>query len=294
MALSRRDVLQGALAAGAVAAVPAEAAARERKQPPPDAMGMLYDATLCVGCRACVARCKEANKLPPDARKIDGVTYDAPDDLSWTNKTVIRLHREEGKSSFMKAQCMHCVDPACVSVCMLGALHKSERGVVAYRKDRCLGCRYCQVACAYNIPKFQWHSAVPQIVKCEMCRTREGGPACAEICPREAIRYAPLVQLKQEAHRRIVDNPGRYINHVYGEEEGGGTQVLYLSAMPFEKLGLPRLGEEPVPEMSETVQHAVYKGFIAPAALYGALAFVILRNRKQEHAAPLKKEAGHE
>jgi ferredoxin len=174
---------------------------------------------------------------------------------------------------------------------MAAALHKTPKGVVAYDKSVCVGCRYCQVACPYDVPKFQWYEALPVIVKCEMCDHREGGPACADVCPRGAIVKGLLADLKAEAHRRIAETPDRYLDKVYGEQEGGGTHVLYLTSpeVPFRKLGLPDLPTEPLPEMSEHVQHAIYKGFVAPGILYAAFTIVQFRNRRRD----LKREAGH-
>ena len=292
MKVSRRDVLKGLAAAG-VAAAAGGVAARERRAPPAGAVGMLYDATLCIGCRACVTKCKEANSLPWD-RSQDGL-YDQPIDLSGTNKNIIRVAAAGERTSFIKAQCMHCVDPACTSVCMIGALHKeASTGIVAYDKDGCVGCRYCEVACAFNIPKFTWDRALPQIVKCELCRhradPRRGGifgvanPACCEVCPRAAVVYGTRADLLAEAKRRLAEAPERYEPRVYGEEDGGGTQVLYLSArgVPFERLGLPELGRDAVPALSESIQHGIYYGMAAPALLFGAALIAIARRRGPE------------
>ena len=282
MELSRRTLLKG-LAAGAVAATASGAEAVERRQPPRDAVGLIFDSIRCIGCRACVTKCKEANGLPPDIVQIGGAPYDAPMDLNATTLTVLKLYADDrGVTAFVKAQCMHCVHPACTSVCMIGALHKGATGVVEYDRDRCVGCRYCQIACAFNVPKFEWSSATPKIVKCELCRHRwkDGkGAACAEACPRGAVVFGPLDELKAEAHRRITAIPGQYLQHVYGEHEGGGTQVLYISGVPFERLGLPPLGEEPVPELGETIQHGIYQGFAVPTALFTILGAVVWRNR---------------
>jgi Fe-S-cluster-containing dehydrogenase component len=286
MAVRRRTVLRllagGVAATGAAIAAPAHA--RARTPVPDDAVGLLYDSLRCIGCRACVRACKDAHGLPADVVHVDGVAYDAPPDLNATTKTIVKCWKEGPLSAFVKTQCMHCVDPACTSVCMLGALHKGARGVVAYDLDKCVGCRYCQVACAFNVPRFEWDSATPRIVKCELCRHRwpDGeGAACAEVCPRGAVLFGTLADIRAEAHRRMREIPGRYHPHVYGEREGGGTQVLMLSGVAFEKLGLPDLGDEPVADLSETIQRGVYAGFVAPAALYAALAFVVVRNRKQ-------------
>jgi Fe-S-cluster-containing dehydrogenase component len=288
MSVTRRTVLKGMAAAAAtsVTGIP-KALAGERKKPPADAVGMLYDATRCIGCKACMAKCKEANNLPPEPGPMPGGMYDAPVDLSGSTKNVIKLYREGDKVSYMKAQCMHCVDPACASVCMISAFRKDKHGIVTYDPGKCVGCRYCQVACPFNVPRYEWNTPFPKIVKCEMCRHRlaEGKlPACVEVCPRQAVIFGKLEELKADARGRLAAEPGRYYPKVYGETDGGGTQVLYLSAagIPFEKLGLPDLGDQPVPELSESLQHAIYQGFIAPAVLYGALGLVIYRNRKRQ------------
>ena len=127
---------------------------------------MLYDATLCIGCRACVTSCKEANAMP-------GNLYDPPNDLSGDTKNIIKVyHRDQPDQSYMKAQCMHCLDPACVRACMIGSFQKREFGIVTWDPTKCIGCRYCQVACPFTIPKFQWDQAAPKIIKCEMCNHR--------------------------------------------------------------------------------------------------------------------------
>ena len=297
MSPTRRDVLKGIASAAAASAAGVPAAfARERKTAPPDAVGLLYDATRCIGCKACMVQCKEANGLPPDTGTPLGTMYDAPDDLNGSTKNIIKLYRgEDGRTSYMKVQCMHCVDPACASVCMISAFYKGPRGIVEYDPDKCVGCRYCQLACPFNVPKYQWHTPFPKIVKCEMCRhlLEKGGiPACVAACPREAVTFGAREDLLAEAKRRIAGKPDSYYPKVYGESDGGGTQVLYLSAagIPFEKLGLPDLGDEPVPELTESLQHAVYQGFIAPAVLYGILGIAVYRSWRRER----QEEGGEE
>ena len=287
MKLGRREFLRSAMAVTAAAATasPAKALAAAQKQQrnrqgDTECVGMLFDSTRCVGCMACMTACKASNDLPPEHSR-EGKLYDDPMDLSATTQNVIKSTGGENPI-FVKRQCMHCKEPACVSVCMLGALHKGEGGVVEYDASRCVGCRYCQIACAFNIPKFEWEKAAPKIVKCQLCSHRlvEGEqPACCEACPREAVVFGKRVELLQEARARIAESPGEYIDHVYGEHEAGGTQVLYISQVPFTELGLPDLSEDVVPELSETVQHGIYKGFAAPVVLYAALAGVLIRNR---------------
>jgi formate dehydrogenase beta subunit len=289
MGISRRSALKliaattSMSAAQAISPAPADAAPLPV---PPDAIGMLYDATKCIGCKACVAACTDANSLEPDTAASDGL-WQAPVDLNGNTKTLIKYYEEGSERSFVKQQCMHCIDPACAAACMLGALKKREWGAVTYNVDTCIGCRYCQMACPFGVPKFEWTKALtPKIVKCEFCMHRlvEGKePACTETCPREAVIFGKRADLLREAHRRIAENPDFYINKVYGETEAGGTQVLYLSHVPFEKLGLPTFVDDTsVPHTARRIQHGVYKGFIAPVALYGVLAAVMVRNRKKD------------
>jgi Fe-S-cluster-containing dehydrogenase component len=274
-------------------------------------MGMLYDATLCVGCKACMAACKRVNgdygslafeRAPFDP---DGL-WDAPRDLSGSTRTLIKLFKQSDREwSYVKYSCMHCRKPSCVSVCPVSAMTRDVRtGVVDYSKDTCIGCRYCQVACAFNIPRFQWDSATPQIVKCDLCvhtnLAKKGVTACAEACPVGAILFGKRGVLLAEARRRLSEKPGLYLNHIYGEHEVGGANHLYLAAMPFNRLGLPQLPAAPPAEFSEKIQHTIYKGFIAPVALYGTLCWLALRNLKKQphgdvgHSAGEKEAGRHE
>lgn len=292
MGISRRAALKGIALGGAAVAGARPTQAAVLPTPPADAVGLLYDATMCIGCKTCMVACNDANDLPPDTSFSPAALYHQPVDLSARAKTVIKLYRDGGDQSFVKVQCMHCVDPACASACMLGALQKREFGIVTYKADLCVGCRYCEVACPFNVPKFQWTSATPKIVKCELCKERLASgkePACTTVCPRKAVIYGARSELLKEAKRRIAENPQRYVPKVYGETDAGGTQVLYLSQVPFEKLGLPALGDEPAPQLARSIQHTVYKNFAAPLALYGVLGVVMWRNRthrsEDDHAA---------
>jgi len=295
MTISRRSVLQ-LLAAGGAAAIADRADARDPRPSGPDDVGMLFDATLCVGCRACQSACKEANALPADREQVPGGIYDAPLDLNGSTKTIVKLAVQGEASAYVKTQCMHCADPSCVSVCMAGALHKLPNGVVAYGKDTCVGCRYCQIACPFNVPKFQWHTAVPVIVKCELCRDRKDGkqgkgPACCEVCPRGAVKYGKRSALLAEAKERIRQSPGRYFEErVFGELDGGGTNVLYLSPkeVSFKALGLPALPRTAPAASAEAVQHGIYTLGIAPVALYAYVTWAQLRARPKAESGGAK------
>jgi formate dehydrogenase iron-sulfur subunit len=205
---------------------------------------ILVDVTRCIGCQQCMEACQEVNGHPPS----EGET------LTATRWTVVQTKEVGEEERYVRRLCMHCEHPACASVCPVAALEKTSAGPVVYHADRCMGCRYCMLACPFGVPKYEWASRAPRIQKCFMCHQRlaQGKiPACVEACPAEASVFGTREQLLEEAHRRIRENPETYVPAVYGEEEVGGTSVLYLSDVPFEQLGLPtRLGREPLPGLT--------------------------------------------
>jgi len=264
MSINRRDFLKlSGAGLGGLALSPSENGAVSLAFD--DVYSMLYDATICVGCKACQVACKDRlielyQERDPNQdvqalfdKDPDGI-YEAPWDLSAHTYTLIKLYQAEDQTwSFVKKQCMHCNEPACVSVCPVAALHKTEEGPVAYREERCIGCRYCMAACPFGIPKYQWEKTFPLIQKCDFCHDRlaEGlPPACGNACPTGALIYGKRSELLAIAEKRINDNPGKYIDHVYGKNEVGGTSMLYLSHVPFEDLGFPPLEENPLPEIT--------------------------------------------
>jgi Fe-S-cluster-containing dehydrogenase component len=296
MALKRRDFMK-ALAGGGgllMLADPADALASHRAKTLGDkALGLLYDNTKCIGCKACVAACKEANGLPPEHTSPDKL-WDDPMDLSAKTRNIIKLYRKDDKAYFIKRQCMHCVDPACVSACPVSALRKDpETGIVTYNKNACIGCRYCQVACPFLIPKFEWDKPFPVISKCDLCLaskiSKGGEPGCTDACPTGAVIFGRTTDLLKEARRRLRKDPARYVQQIYGEKEAGGTQVLYLSAVPFADLGLPELSADSPAAFSEGIQHGTYKYMIAPVVLLGLLSFLSYRTIKKEEKAGVKK-----
>jgi Fe-S-cluster-containing dehydrogenase component len=292
MSLGRREFLGLVGATGTTLAVGRGAQAREPRKPKRDAYGLLYDGTRCIGCKACVVGCADANGLERETH--DRLHMD-PIDVTGDTKNVIKLYKEGDKQSFVKKQCMHCVDPGCISACMMGAFHKAEHDIVAWNGDACIGCRYCMIACPFQVPRIQWFEPFPVIQKCELCRHRlpEGKlPGCVEVCPRAAVIFGTREQLLADAKDRIQRQPHRYNPKVYGEVEVGGTQCLYLMArgIDFDEVGLPNLGTDPIPTVSETIQHGIYQGFIAPSVLFVALGAVVFRNKR----AQAKEEKGGE
>lgn len=241
---------------------------------------LLIDITRCIGCRACVAACKESHGLPGD---------DTASELSATALTALVDHGD----TYVRRLCMHCDDPSCASVCPVGALHKTRDGPVAYDARLCLGCRYCMVACPFNVPRYEWTSAAPAVRKCDMCvaRAAQGKlPACVEACPAEATVAGDRDELLAEARRRIAENPGGYHPQIYGESEAGGTSVLFLSPVPFEQLGFKQgLASEPLPNLTwralERIPGVVSMGGAALMAVWW------ITHRRQEVAEAAARAA---
>ncbi|MEJ2198782.1 MAG: 4Fe-4S dicluster domain-containing protein [Desulfuromonadales bacterium] len=157
-----------------------------------------------------------------------------------------------GKPVYRKVQCNHCQEPACLSSCFVNAYTKTPEGAVVYNSKVCVGCRNCMIACPFNVPAYSYSSAFdPVVKKCIMCydtRLKNGlPPACVEICPQEALTFGKRKDLIKIGHQRIQTHPGRYVDHLYGEKELGGTNWMYLSSVPFEEVGFdPNPGNEPI------------------------------------------------
>jgi Fe-S-cluster-containing dehydrogenase component len=159
------------------------------------------------------------------------------------------VNRRNGR--FIRQMCMHCDTPTCASVCPVGAVVKTSAGPVLYNEDKCMGCRYCMQACPFGVPRYQWDSALPRVRKCTLCNDRVAAglaTACATVCPTGATKFGDRDELIEEATARIRANPDKYVNHIYGVDEVGGTSVLLISDVPFESLGYrTNLSKEPLP-----------------------------------------------
>ncbi|MFH0908846.1 MAG: 4Fe-4S dicluster domain-containing protein [bacterium] len=284
--IGRRDFLKRSVAMGAgvatLTALPASAGPKNILST--RRMGVLVDTTVCIGCRNCEYACKKAHELPtePLATYEDTSVFQVP--RRPDDKALTVVNRPDGSCS-VKVQCMHCARPACVSACIVGALSKEENGAVVWNEDKCIGCRYCMVACPFQIPAFEYGKALkPRIMKCDFCAARRengGLPACVEICPVEALTYGPREELVNAARNRIRRSPERYVNHIFGEYEVGGTDWLYLAATDFANLDFPKLGEKPAPGVSESIQHGIFAYFVPPVSLYALLGVImwIAKNR---------------
>jgi len=231
--------------------------------------GLLIDITKCVGCHSCEQACAEANGLPQEPAT----------DLSATHYTFLKSFNDE--TVFVRRLCMHCNEPTCVSACLVGAFRKTETGAVLYDESKCIGCRYCMQACPFEVPRYEWGSLAPKIQKCRMCYERVAGgrqTACADACPTGATMFGDRDDLVREARARIDAAPGAYVDYIYGLNEAGGTSVLFLSAIPFEKLGFPmNVPKEPIPDLSWRVLSQVPKYAVAAGVLLFGINWITAR-----------------
>jgi formate dehydrogenase iron-sulfur subunit len=204
---------------------------------------MLIDTTLCVGCNLCQDACKEQNRLKAGAE----------DTLSATAYTALERHGDVA----VRRMCQHCQSPTCVSVCPVGAFTKTAEGPVLYDESKCIGCRYCMQACPFQAPRYEWTSTKPRVQKCRFCyeRLKAGRPtACSEACPTGATKFGDRDELIREAAERIKAEPDKYVHRIYGVQEAGGTSILYVTSVPFEKLGFKtQLDSTPLPELTWNV-----------------------------------------
>jgi formate dehydrogenase iron-sulfur subunit len=222
--------------------------------------GILYDATLCIGCKMCEKACADRNGLPYD----DNIA--AEQKQSDHKLTVVLTNGEK----FMRRLCMNCVDPTCASVC-----------------------RYCMLACPFSVPKYEWGKPLPLVRKCDMCSDRLARgqqTACAEACPTGATKFGDRDELIAEAKDRLAKNPGQYVNHVFGLEEVGGTSVLLLSSVPFENFGYRTdLSSEALPLLTYRVLSHIPDLISVGAVALGGIWW--LTNRKNEVAAAERQTA---
>lgn len=270
--MKRRNFLKTAAGAAGTALAGKSGRAAEAQEEK-EFVGVLVDTTRCIGCRSCEVACSKEHDLPvPDVENDNAlVKVRSTSETQWT--VVNRFETEKGEV-FVKKQCMHCWQPACTTACLTNAMYKTKEGPVIWRGSKCMGCRFCMVSCPFDIPKFEYHSANPKIQKCSLCweRLQEGQkPACVKACPTGALMFGKKKELMEIARVRVYRHPDKYVHHIYGEHEVGGTGWLYLSAVPFEQIGFRTdLGTTPYPEYTKNFLYAVPVVFFAlPAFLMG-------------------------
>lgn len=284
--LSRRDFVRKAglgIAAAATAAVLTQrnVAKASDAEASDEAIGVLIDLTRCTGCNSCALACKVANNKPNPETPPHELSSDA---LSY----VATIETADGQTYHAKRQCMHCLHPACVSACTVGALRKTTEGPVVYDSYKCIGCRYCQYACPFGVPTYDWDNPLGLIHKCQLCvgRLEEGeSPACVASCPNGALRFGKRSDLIAQAHAQIASHPDLYLEHVYGEHEAGGTSMLYLSAVPFEQLDFPHLSNGTISGTAETVMKMTPTVALTVASLATGLHLLLRRRQHKDGAA---------
>ncbi len=251
-------------------------------------IGILTDVTKCIGCNKCVDACVKENGLgahiPNKRHNHDGLGSNR-----WTSIV------ETKKKRYVRKQCRHCLEPACASACIVGAITKTKEGAVVYDKNKCMGCRYCMMACPFAIPRYSWEDVIPYVRKCKLCydnRIKQGKqPACTEACPEGATIFGERNKLLAQAHDTLKKNPGKYINKVYGEKEVGGTSVLYISDVRLEFLGWKDdLGETPLPDLTWGVLKKVPYEFIGMGVLMGGIYMFTNRKNKIAQAEATRQE----
>jgi len=263
----------------------------------PDTLGVLVDMTRCVGCRSCEAACNREQNLPvPEKPFTDQSIFELEDEgrqrrTDETCYTVVNRYDLPGREHplFRKIQCNHCQEPACLTSCFVNAYTKTPEGAVIYNPEVCVGCRTCMVACPFYIPTFKYSSALqPRILKCLFCydtRLQHGRPpACVEACPQGALTFGRRDDLIKIGRRRIAENRGGYIDHIYGEYEAGGTSWLYLSQVPFDQVGFnTALPHEPILDSVKNFLAIVPMVLTIWPALFAG--FHLLATRKEKKQA---------
>lgn len=244
--------------------------------------GFLMDATRCIDCRACMVACSVENNVPMEHTRI------------WIKDTGVTGQFPDLKRYTIPHHCMHCLDPSCVSACTVGALQKNEDGVIVYDNERCIGCRYCMYACPFEIPNFEWEKRMALIIKCDFCMSRleaGGQPACSATCPTQAIQFGSREEMLALAKERIENEPLRYINHIYGEHENGGTCTFYISPVSFEELGMPTtsLTESPA-HFNRLVTHGT-PAVAAGVAIGMTGVYLAIQRQSKDNAAAEKENA---
>lgn len=282
--LNRRKFLKTAAAGLSISALGVSTVKGADKTLSEDRIGILVDTAECVGCRHCEWACRVAHNLTTD--DLD----------SYSNREVFKEFRRTDSNSLtvvnefenkknpllpihVKAQCMHCERPACVSACIVGAFTKLEDGSVVWDDSKCIGCRYCIVACQFQIPTFDYDRSIdPHIRKCDLCYDRRKNgqlPACVNICPNEALIFGKRSDILKIAKDRIKRKPDVYVKHIYGEYEVGGTSWMYIASKNFDELKMHTLGDKPAPGISESIQHGIFAYFIPPVTLYALLGLIM-------------------
>ena len=311
MSISRRKFLGwlGAAGFGTALGNTARAASNKHFDGYPNSNGVLFDNTRCIGCRKCEEGCNRVNELPEPERPFSDLSLlDTKRRTTAKSYTVVNRYDDTASEKgplYTKFQCNHCLEPACASACFVRAFTKTKTGAVVYDASVCVGCRYCMIACPFEIPTYEYDKAFsPRVMKCTMCYPRISKgllPGCVEACPTEALTFGKRQDLLKIGRERIAKFPERYEDYIYGENEMGGTSWLYLSALPFKDVGMREdLGVAPAPKLTAGALSAVPMVVgLWPVLLTGIYAMnkrkgKIERQEKEKAVAAALEKAGSE
>jgi Fe-S-cluster-containing dehydrogenase component len=285
--LSRRSFLKGGLAvigAAGVSALPLPATVKGSET---EELATLIDIRKCIGCEACVEACQEVNeskfpnplkpfpKMYPGRVKVSDWSEKqhvterlTPYNWSFIQKATVEIDGEE-KSYRFPRRCMHCQNPPCADLCPWGAARKLKNGITRIDSDICLGGSKCKDVCPWDIPQRQtgtglYLDLMPSFAgngvmyKCDRCYDRiERGelPACIEVCPEQVQKIGPRESIVREAYEIAKEIKG----YIYGENENGGTNTIYVSPIPFEQLNMAiekGAGKPHLERVENTMAHA--------------------------------------
>ncbi len=258
-------------------------------------LGVLCDVSRCIGCRACEVACAKANKLEYMPQPSRDHALEKHRKTSFEQRTVVNRYKTSKGIVYAKSQCMHCWQPACAAACLTNAMEKHQEGPVTWDGDKCMGCRYCMVACPFEIPKYEYESNNPRVQKCTMCweRVEKGKePACVAACPVNALQFGLRSTIMETARARIYAHPDKYVHQIYGEKEVGGTSWVYISPVPFKEIGFrDDLGDTPYPEYTTGFLYGVPVVFLVGPTLLLGLHQLSKRNGEPYPSEPLDVSA---
>ena len=263
--MSRRTFLQALGLGGAGLAIPSRARAIGRVDDASE-LATLLDLSKCIGCGACVDACRDTNahKFPRPEKPFPKMYPPKVKVADWSDKKDVRDRLTPYNWLFIQTafvdykgttheiniprRCLHCQNPPCANLCPWGAALKQRNGIVRINTDICLGGAKCKMVCPWEIPQRQtgvglYKDILPNFAgngvmyKCDRCydRVAQGKlPACIEACPFDVQTIGPRTEILARARELARKMDG----FLYGAEENGGTNTVYVSPVPFELLDL--------------------------------------------------------
>ncbi len=255
-----------------------------------EAVGFFTDTSVCIGCKACEVACKEWNQLKGESPSfLDSFDNTGKlDDQNWRHVAFYDkvpdapVTAGNGQAWLMFSDvCKHCKHASCMEVCPTNAIIRTEYDTVFIQQDVCNGCRDCISACPFGVIGFSEQTGTAH--KCTFCYDRlQNGlmPACAKVCPTQAIQFGPLEEMHKKADARLaaLRTQGNRQAQLYGRDEGvyGGLNAFFLLMDKPETYGLPNEANAVLPRRNN---RSSYLGMLATAALGLVAGLVAFRDR---------------